>query len=150
MTISLETFSLVPSELPYIAFGFVFAYQLSAILSKVLLRPFQELIEAREARSTGAVADAEVLTRKAIALEEAVQERLAFVRVEAGKAAAARIIVARDQASHVIAKAEAIADSVRREARTNLGPTVQSAQKAYKERLPNLVDVATDKLLALH
>lgn len=142
----LSYFSLVPSELPYIAFGFLFAFLLAALLSKCLFGPFRDLVEAREDKTTGALANAQSLNLKANEFEELVKERLALAQIEGSKQALRRVLAAREQANGIISKAEILAESIVREAKTDLHQVADIARQSCSANMPKLVDDAFSKL----
>jgi len=147
MSSLLSYFSLVPSEIPYIAFGFLFAFFLAALLSKYLFGPFRELVEAREDKTTGTLTNAQLLNTKAAEFEGLVKERLALAHIEGGKQASNQILGARDQATSIIAKAEILAESIVRESKTDLQQAAEVARQEYAANMPKLVNAAFSKLM---
>lgn len=116
----LKTFDLSLRDLYVIPLGAVLFWLLISILRKHVFEPFLALLEAREAASTGAAADASAMIADAAEINSDTDAKLTEARVDIMKNRLTEISKAKSDADSKIRSAEQAAQRMLKEGRQKL------------------------------
>lgn len=116
----LKTFDLSLRDLYVIPLGAVLFWVLIGILRKHVFEPFLALLEAREAASTGAAADASSMIADAAEINSDTDAKLTQARVEVMKGRLTEIAKAKSDAESKLRGADQVAQQMLKEGRQKL------------------------------
>lgn len=142
----LKNFDLTPIDLPMIFFGAVFFFVFCKIFGKYVIRPYLQLIEARESASEGTLQEAAADLRAAADLQKDFEAYMNETRLAAIKKKADTIDRAKKDAAKLIENAESQARLFLESERLGLKQVIEEARHALHKEEGNLASLVLQKL----